>query len=123
MSLFRRIAIAFAMIFAASSFPAPASAQSLEWRFKSEHPNVVDVELYSMDRDHAWPGGNEVYTLRDYSTRNIDISCRRGEKICYGAWVRNSKRETWGAGVDGKDDCDNCCFICDGGRTPVLVLE
>jgi len=27
------------------------------------------------------------------------------------------------AGVDGKEDCDNCCFICNGGRTPALVLE
>ncbi len=123
MSVFRRLAIAFAIVLAAFSFSAPVGAQSLEWRFKSEHPNVVDVELYSMNRDHTWPGGNEVYTLRDYSTRNIDISCRRGEKICYGAWVRNSKSSTWGAGVDGKEDCDSCCFICDGGRTPVLVLE
>lgn len=123
MSAFRRITMTFALLAAAFSLAAPASAQSLEWRFKSEHPRVVDVELYSMDRDHAWPGGNEAYTLRDYATRTIDISCRRGEKICYGAWVRNSKSSIWGAGVDGKADCDNCCFICNGERTPVLVLE
>lgn len=62
MSVFRRLAIAFAIVLAAFSFSAPVGAQSLEWRFKSEHPNVVDVELYSMNRDHTWPGGNEVYT-------------------------------------------------------------
>lgn len=100
-----------------------ANAQSLEWRFKSEHRNVVSVELYSQDRNHVWPGRNEVYTLDDYSTRIVDISCRRGEKICYGAWVRNTQSSTWGAGRDGKEACRSCCFICDGGRTPILVLQ
>lgn len=118
--IFAAVAALFLGLFISSG---PASAQSLEWRFKSEHRNVVSVELYSQDRDHVWPGDNEVYTLNDYSTRTINISCRRGEKICYGAWVRNTQSSTWGAGRDGKEDCRSCCFVCDGGRTPILVLE
>ncbi|HEY8578363.1 MAG TPA: hypothetical protein VIL72_00655 [Beijerinckiaceae bacterium] len=118
-----RIRILASAAFLALGLAQPAAAQSLEWRFKSEHPNVVNFELYAQDRDRVWPGGNEVYTLNDYSTRTVEISCRRGEKICYGAWVRNTRSSTWGSGPDDKGSCRSCCFICDGGRTPVLVLE
>ena len=123
MLIVRGFLAALVLAFGALALAPQASAQSLEWRFKSEHKNVVSVELYAQDRKHSWPGGDEVYTLNDYSTRSIDISCRRGEKICYGAWVRNTASSTWGAGRDGKDDCRSCCVICDGGRTPILVLE
>ncbi len=120
---FPRRFVCFAAVVVAAATPGLAAAQSLEWRFRSEHRNVVDVELYGQDRDRVWPGGGEVYTLRDSSVRTIEISCRRGEKVCYGAWVRNTRSSTWGSGPDGRQDCRSCCFICDGGRTPVLVLE
>lgn len=55
--IFAAVAALFLGLFVSSG---PASAQSLEWRFKSEHRNVVSVELYSQDRDHVWPGDNEV---------------------------------------------------------------
>lgn len=111
------VAVCFAM------FAVPAMAQTIDWHFRSEHPNVVSVELYSEDRSHIWPGNNEVYTLDTNSVRTISISCRRGEKICYGAWVRNTRSATWGAGPDGKKPCNSCCFTCNGGETPELVLE
>lgn len=118
-----RILAALAVLCVAVLTSGNSQAQSLEWRFKSEHPNVVSVELYSQDRSHIWPGGDEVYTLNDYSTRSINLSCRRGETICYGAWVRNTASSTWGAGRGGKGACRSCCFTCEGGRTPVLVLN
>lgn len=123
MSLFRRFAAFAFIVFSAAFIAGPVAAQSIEWRFKSEHPNVVDIELYADDRDHVWPGDGEVYTLRDYWTRTVEISCRRGEKVCYGGWVRNTRSRVWGAGPDGKDDCESCCYVCDGGRTPILVLD
>jgi hypothetical protein len=129
-SFFRRRRAGRARLFAAllglggvGLAPGLAGAQSLEWRFRSEHRNVVDVELYGQESGRVWPGGGDVYTLRDSSVRTIDVSCRRGERICYGAWVRNTRSSTWGAGPDGRQECRSCCFICDGGRTPVLVLE
>ncbi|WP_296587652.1 hypothetical protein [Roseibium sp.] len=103
---------------------APASADTLLWRFQSKHPNIVDVELYSDSRrGHVWPGNNEIYVLDDYSTKTIRISCRYGESICYGAWVRNRTNSYWGVGYQNRNRCSNCCYTCDGGQTRVIVLN
>ncbi len=102
---------------------ASASAETLTWKFKSEHENTVSVELYSDNRKRVWPGSGEVYSLNDYSTRTINITCISGEKICYGAWVRNTQSSSWGAGYGGKGACKKCCYECDGGSTPTLVLD
>ena len=101
-----------------------AQAQSLEWRFESNHPNIVDVELYSQSRrGHVWPGNNKIYVLDDYSTKHINISCRSGEKICYGAWVRGDTGSYWGVGYKNGNGCKGCCYNCDGGVTKVQVLN
>ena len=108
-------------------FTAPvtsAHAETMQWRFRSEHPKVVDVELYSETRrGHVWPGNNKIYVLDDYSTKTITISCRPGEKICYGAWVRNRERSYWGVGYNNRNSCRNCCYTCNGGQTKVIVLN
>ena len=102
----------------------PASAETLKWRFQSKHPNIVDVELYSDDRrGHVWPGNNKIYVLDDYSTKTISISCRSGESICYGAWVRNRTNLYWGVGHDNRSRCSSCCYTCNGGQTKVIVLN
>jgi hypothetical protein len=100
-----------------------AFAETLTWRFKSEHRSVVNVELYASARRHVWPGGNEVYTLRDYDRHVVKIACRAGEKVCYGAWVKNSRSKEWGLGYGGKGGCQKCCYRCDGGETPILVIN
>ncbi|WP_346906765.1 hypothetical protein [uncultured Roseibium sp.] len=99
-------------------------AETLEWQFRSEHPKVVDVELYSHSRrGHVWPGNNKVYVLNDYSTKTIRISCRSGEKVCYGAWVRNRQRSYWGVGYNNRNSCRSCCYTCNGGQTKIIVLN
>lgn len=100
-----------------------ASAESFTWHFRSEHPNTISLEFYSQDRDHVWPGNNEVYVIDDDSVHHYTLECRRGEKICYGAWVRNRSQSYWGAGYDGVEACESCCYVCDGGETNTLVLE
>jgi hypothetical protein len=101
----------------------PASAETFTWKFRSEHKSVVDVELYSKTRRHIWPGNGKVYTIKDYSNHSVDIACQPGEKICYGAWVRNSLSKQWGLGKGGRGGCDHCCYTCTGGTTPILVLK
>jgi len=32
---------------------------------RSLHPNIIDLEFYADARKHAWPGGNQVYTVKD----------------------------------------------------------
>jgi hypothetical protein len=102
----------------------PASAETLLWRFESKHPKVVDVELYSdTRRGHVWPGNNKIYVLDDYSVKTISISCRRGERVCYGAWVRNRSNLYWGVGYKNRNRCSSCCYTCNGGQTKVIVLN
>ena len=50
---------------------APSAAETLTWRVRSNHPNAVNVEFYSQDRRHAWPGGKKVYVIRDYDTHAL----------------------------------------------------
>jgi hypothetical protein len=90
---------------------------------KSEHPRVVDIAFYSDQRRHAWPGFDRVYTIRDYKVHNYVLNCTPGEKICYGAGVRNNYRQYWGVGVGRKHRCGTCCFVCDGKRTRQIVLN
>jgi hypothetical protein len=98
-----------------------AMADSLTWRFENNHENIVDLELYA--DDGKWPGGGEVYSLNDGTTRKVKINCRKGEQICYGAWLRGSSSEAWGAGKGGEGDCDSCCFVCGTGQTPILTFN
>jgi len=106
------------------ALPGSVSAETLLWKFRSEHPKIVDVELYSdTRRNHVWPGNDRIYVLDDYSTKTINITCRRGEKICYGAWVRNRTGTYWGVGYKNRNSCKRCCYTCDGGQTKVIVLN
>ena len=85
-----------AMAFLAAALNAPVSyAESLTFYVRSEHPRVISLEFYSEDREHSWPGGNEVYVVDDRETREYVLSCRRGEKVCLGAWVRGKSQEFW----------------------------
>ncbi|MEP3428374.1 MAG: hypothetical protein ABJN98_06830 [Roseibium sp.] len=101
-----------------------ASADNMVWRFQSEHQKIVDVELYSDSRrGHVWPGNNKIDVLDDFSTKTINISCKYGESICYGAWVRNRNSTYWGVGYKNRNRCNSCCYTCDGGQTKVIVLN
>ena len=107
---------------AAGLLATPAAAAELVWRFKSEHPNAVNLEFYSQDRNHAWPGGGEVYVIKDWDTHTYSLPCNDGEKICYGAWA-NESSSYWGAGYDGAEACDNCCAVCGDRELKTQVLK
>jgi len=121
--LLSAILLAFSIVFI-GAVTQPAEAGTLLWRFESKHPNIVNVELYSdTRRGHVWPGNNKVYVLDDYSVKTINISCRNGEKICYGAWVKNRSSLYWGVGYKNRNRCSSCCWTCNGGQTKVIVLN
>ena len=100
----------------------PASAESLTWNVRSDYPRIVHLVFYSIDRNAAWPGDDEVYILDDWDVQTYTLECNRGEQICLGAWVRGSDDEYWGVGYNGEQGCESCCYICDGGETGVEVL-
>ncbi len=99
-----------------------AFASDVTFVMKNSHPNALEVELYSQDRDHVWPGGNQVYYLDDGETKTMPLSCEEGETICYGAWISGDKGTYWGTGPDNQQDCDNCCYTCEGGETEEIEL-
>lgn len=114
-----------AAIFAVSTFLAglvAASAGDVTITIRNSHPNAVELELYSQDRNHIWPGNNQVYYLDDGETKSVPLSCNEGETICYGAWISGDKGTYWGVGPDNAETCDDCCYTCEGGETEEIDL-
>src|SRR5262245_45809629 len=90
----------------------PAHSDTFTFRVKSLHPNLVELKLFGVDRNVVWPRGGKIYALDDDNTHAMTLSCRAGEKICFGAWVAGSGRPQWGKGRDGRAGCDRCCHLC-----------
>lgn len=94
------------------------------FRFESEHPNKVDVVIYSADRPgFQWPAPGRVYVLDSDEVTKFKVACLGGERVCYGAWVSGSESSYWGVGRGNKNRCSKCCYKCDGLETPVITLE
>ena len=103
---------------------APSLARNqIMFRVKSSHPHAIDLAFYADGRKHSWPGSGRVYTIRDYKMHAYVLNCIRGEKICYGAGVRNAYRKYWGVGIGNRHRCRTCCYRCQGQRTKVIVLN
>jgi hypothetical protein len=120
--------VVLAVIVALSSFwlTGTAAAQStLTFRMLSEHPDDLEVVFYSDDRKgFQWPAGRRVYELDDSDdVSRFKINCLGGEKICYGAWVADRPKVSWGVGRNNQFTCKNCCYKCNGGETPVITLK
>ena len=101
---------------------APAFAADVSFVMNNHHPNAVEVELYSQDREYVWPGNNEVYLLDDGETKTMSLACEEGETICYGAWIQGDQATYWGVGPDNSQKCENCCYTCTGGSTEQINL-
>lgn len=110
MRLFRVLALMVMSVLLPSL--AEAQSTSMTWKFRSFHKNIVNVELYSQNRRHVWPGGGEVYSLRDFNPHNVNITCISGEKVCFGAWVRGTESSSWGVGRNRRLSCKTCCYVC-----------
>jgi hypothetical protein len=100
-----------------------AYGESITFLIQSDHPNIVSVEFYSQNSSTAWPGGDEVYVIKDNQVNSYPLSCSSGETICYGAWVKGNESSYWGTGRGGKNSCSDCCYVCSGGETPIRVLN
>jgi hypothetical protein len=119
---FSAVARRAALALLAATFTAPALAADVTFVMKNSHPYAVELELYSQDRNHVWPGNNQVFYLDDGETKEIPLSCREGESICYGAWVSGDQGTYWGVGPENTEDCSDCCYICEGGETEEIEL-
>lgn len=104
------------------TFVASAPAADVTFVMNNQHPNAVEVQLYGDSRDHVWPSSDEVYLLDDGETKTMSLSCEEGESICYGAWISGDQGTFWGVGPGKTQDCDNCCYTCEGGETEQINL-
>lgn len=101
-----------------------AEAAKFNWRWKNRSGETVHVELYSQARNHVWPGNGRVWVVPpDHVSYSNPITCRRGEKICYGAWVAGNPDLYWGVGKDDRQRCTNCCYRCRGRQSSVIVFD
>ncbi|QDZ00673.1 hypothetical protein FQ775_09920 [Nitratireductor mangrovi] len=100
----------------------PAIAADVTFLMRNSHPFAVEVELYSQDRNHVWPGGGQVYYLDDGEAKQMSLACEEGELICYGAWVSGDEGTYWGTGPGNGQECNDCCYTCTGGMTEEIDL-
>lgn len=119
--MFRKFILATAVAAMTGLTGIPASADVLTWRVRSTYPYKVYLEFYSKRYNRSWPGGGKAYVLRDSRFHTYRLNCRRGEKICYGAWTGGEGR-FWGVGRYGEKGCRNCCYRCGGGNTRRITL-
>lgn len=120
----RMVVLALGLIVAqAVTAVAPAHGETMVWKFRSHHANIVDVQLYASARNIVWPGSGRVWSLADYNVRSMTISCVAGEKVCYGAWVRGTESSYWGGGRNNRQRCTSCCYICENKETPIINLN
>jgi hypothetical protein len=120
---FKTIALATAVLVAQFAILSPALAADVTFTMQNNHPNAVEVELYSQARNHVWPGDGQVYVLDDGEAKEMALSCEEGESICYGAWIQGDRDTYWGVGPGNKQACDDCCYTCAGGSTETINLD
>ena len=120
----RMVLLALGLIMAqAVAAIAPAYGETMIWKFRSHHANIVDVQLYASARNIVYPGNGRVWTLNDYDVKQMTISCVAGEKVCYGAWVRGTESSYWGGGRNNRQRCESCCYVCENRETPIINLN
>jgi hypothetical protein len=73
---------------------------------------TVHLNFRAPNRNNVWPGGSQIWPLRDSEFHTYRLSCVPGEKICYGAERSGNKNAYWGIGLDGRRGCTQCCMTC-----------
>lgn len=109
-------------LLAAASWSRGAAAETFTFRLQNSYPGDLQVEFCSEDRNHSWPGGGQAYLLKPGNPVSFPLKCRKGETICYGAWVDGDATTYWGSGADCAEECDDCCYVCDGSESEVQEL-
>ena len=74
-------------------------------------------------RSGVWPSSSRVWTTQALGNRATDhaLACTPGKGVCYGARRRGANdNRRWGAGIDGDQNCRNCCVQCPSTGTTTL---
>lgn len=97
---------------------APTSRSVRVINFVLTNRASFQVNLKFFSPSHVWPSDDRAYVLNTRSPTPFRLDCEPGERICFGAFYRNSD-QTWGAGRYGERSCTNCCLICQSDREVV----
>lgn len=94
---------------------AEKASRLLEVKIKSEDSYPVQLAFWNEDRTLSWPGGNKAYLIKDSEFHTFRLSCKPGQKICFGAWRSAHTGYSWGVGFGAKEGCSDCCMKCGTG--------
>lgn len=98
---------------------APNDENVLHWDFQNLTGEHIQLQFFSKDRSHVWPGNNQARNLRDDQVQTFNLTCRPSEKICFGARYYDRADRHWGVGRSGDEGSSRCCTNC--GETPEQV--
>ena len=103
--------------------PAPGTPVNFTWRFRNNTGGTVHVKMYARERRNWWPGASTNWRMDGVGPYAFTISCRYGEKVCYGAWQSGNTDRYWGVGFQDAHGCQNCCYACRQGQTTQYNLN
>lgn len=101
----------------------PGTPVNFTWRFRNNTGATVHVKMYARDRGIWWPGARTNWRMDGVGPHSFAISCRYGEKVCYGAWQAGNTGRYWGAGFQDRHGCRNCCYACTDGQSTLYNLN
>ena len=78
----------------------------------------IELRFFDLTNDLVWPSDDEVYVLDRTEIFSFPLACRAGAKVCYGA-DDGLGIDWWGVGIDGDEDCEDCCYTCPAGGATV----
>lgn len=101
----------------------PLPTRNFAWNFQNSTGRTLDVQLYSKGRGVVWPSADRHWIIPPDGSHYTDyIACQAGEYICYGGWPEDGSTDYWGAGRDGKQGCERCCYYCRGAGTQLINM-
>jgi len=84
-----------------------------EWVIVDACDDDLDIEwrVWALERDWVWPAIDDTFTTwgLDHVSRE-PLECIEGELLCFGGGIVGG--HSWGVGLDGLGECDDCCAAC-----------
>jgi hypothetical protein len=107
------IVLALLVVIGTGSAPVRAQEGVVTFRLTNNAAYTIYVKMFSQTRSWVWPSANTSYILDDRTERSARLSCRVGEKICFGGSYRADDTPIyWGVGFGGTKACADCCLRC-----------